>query len=721
MTARQQEGNPLVTLYSSIGSVETDLPAWGDVDDRAVATVRALVADLVEHARGGHPGTAISVAPAAHLLFSRVLRHDPADPGWLGRDRFVLSMGHSSLTLYLQLYLTGYPLTMDDLKSTRTLYSKTPGHPERNVANGVEMTTGPLGEGVASAVGMAMAARRERGLLDPDAHPGESPFDHTIWVFAGDGCLQEGVVSEAASLAGHLQLGNLVLLWDDNRISTDDDTRISTSEDTLAKFAAMGWHTQHVDWRAGEPDAARYSEDPDALMAAFLAARAETKRPSLIRLSTIMGWPAPTMNNTGAMHGSVLGEGEVAGLKAALGFDPHATFVVDDDVLEHTRRVRDRGRLRRLEWEDEMVRWREREPRRSALLDRLVAGELPDGWADALPTFQAGSSLSTRQASGEVLNALGARLPELWGGAADLDESTYASIVGEPVFAPSEHATKQYPEATPFGRNVHFGVREHGMAAMTSGMAMHGLTRPYAATFLQFAYHMLPSVRLAAIMKLPVVYIWTHDSVSMGEDGATHQPIEHLAALRAMPGLDVVRPADANETAWAWRSVLERSAGPAGLVLSRQNVPTLPRGEDACAGAEGVARGAYVLLEPPEGTDLDVLLLATGAEVGLAVVARERLAAEGLGARVISMPCREWFLEQDDQYRDSVLPPAVRARVVVEAATQLGWRDFVGDAGETVSIDRFGESAPGELLLEHFGFTVDNVVEAALRTWRAAR
>ncbi|MGO1539054.1 MAG: transketolase [Leucobacter sp.] len=693
----------------------THTDTWSELDERAVATIRALVADIVENARGGHPGTAISMAPAAHLLFSRVLRHDPSDPTWLGRDRFVLSMGHSSLTLYIQLFLTGYPYTLDDLKATRTLHSKTPGHPELDPANGIEMTTGPLGEGVASAVGMAMAARRERGLLDPDAAEGTSPFDHTIWAFAGDGCIQEGVAIEAASLAGHQQLGNLVLLWDDNRISADDDTRIANSEDTLAKFAAMGWHTQHVEWRQGEPDGERYREDPEALRGAFEAARAETGRPSIIQLSTIMGWPAPTKQNTGAIHGALMGEAEVAGMKRAVGFDPERTFVLDEDVLEHTRSVMLRARAQRDAWDASLNDWRSREPQRATLLDRLTERGLPAGWDGLFPNFETSDSISTRKASGATLNALGKAMPELWGGAADLDESTHSTIEGASVFVPEEYATKQYPNVSRYGRTIHYGIREHGMAAMTSGIALHGLTRPYAATFLQFSFHMLPSVRLAAIMRIPTTYIWTHDSIAMGEDGATHQPIEQMAVLRAMPGLDVVRPADAVETAWAWRTILERASGPAGLVLSRQNLPVLERPAGEEKRGELTARGAYVLLEAAGG-DAEVILIATGSEVQLAVQAHAALAEAGVGARVVSMPCREWFAEQSEEYLESVLPRAVRARVSVEAATQLGWRDFVGDLGETVAIDRFGESAPGEELLEYFGFTAEAVVQAAYRT-----
>lgn len=688
---------------------------WSDLDDRAVATIRALVADIVENARGGHPGTAISMAAAAHLLFSRVMNHDPSNPEWLGRDRFVLSMGHSSLTLYIQLFLTGYPMTLEDLKATRTLHSKTPGHPELDRANGIEMTTGPLGEGVASAVGMAMAARRERGLLDPGAPEGESPFDHTIWVFAGDGCMQEGVAMEAAALAGHLQLGNLVLLWDDNRISADDDTVIAVSEDTLAKFAAMGWHVQHVDWRGPTIDGTTYREDVEALNEAFQAAKAETGKPSLIRLSTIMGWPAPTKQNTGAIHGAPMGAQEVAGMKRAIGFDPEKTFVIEEAVLGHTRRAAARGRQRHADWTRAMERWRSRQPEHAALLSRLEAGALPDGWLDALPDFEPGETLSTRKASGRILNAIAPLMPELWGGAADLDESTYASVRGEAVFAPAVHSTKAYGDVALYGRNIHYGVREHGMAAMTSGIALHGLTRPYAATFLQFCYHMLPSMRLAAIMRLPVIYILTHDSIAMGEDGATHQPIEQLAVLRSMPGLNVFRPADATETVWAWRSAVESRDRPTCLVLSRQNLETLKRGTGHFADGSGAARGAYVLCDPPGGARPEAIVIATGSEVALALAARERL-GDDVALRIVSMPCREIFLEQPQSYRDAVLPPPLKARVSVEAATQFGWRDLVGDAGETVAIDRFGESAPGEVLQVHFGFTPEKVAEAVRRT-----
>ena len=686
---------------------------WTEVDRRSVDTVRVLAADAVEKVGNGHPGTAMSLAPAAYLLFQRVMSHDPSDAHWLGRDRFVLSCGHSSLTLYIQLYLAGYGLTLDDLASLRTWDSKTPGHPEYRHTDGVEITTGPLGQGVASAVGMAMAARRERGLLDPDTPAGESLFDHTIFVLASDGDMQEGVTSEASSIAGHQELGNLVVVYDQNEISIEDDTDIAFSEDVVARYEAYGWHTQRVDWTNGGTG---YDEDAGALHAALLAAKAETGRPSFIALRTIIGWPSPTKQNTGKIHGSALGEDEVKALKEHLGFDPAATFTVEDEVLDHTRAAADRGRQARKAWDERYEAWRTADPERAELLDRMREHRLPAGWTDALPTFEAGKDLATRKASGQVLGALAPVLPELWGGSADLAESNNTTMDGEQSFVPTRRSTEMF-SGNPFGRTLHFGIREHAMGAILSGIAVHGGTRPYGGTFLTFSDYMRPAVRLAALMKTPALYVWTHDSIGLGEDGPTHQPVEHVAALRAIPGLDVVRPADANETAWAWRTMLERHHGPAGICLTRQNVPTLERGDgpadgDTFAAADGVARGAYVLAEARGGAP-EVILMGSGSEVQLAVAARETLQGDGVPTRVVSVPCREWFDEQDAAYREAVLPRGVRARVSVEAGVALGWRDLVGDAGRTVSLEHYGASADFETLYREFGITAEAVVGAA--------
>ncbi|MEL7975081.1 transketolase [Isoptericola sp. F-RaC21] len=693
---------------------------WSALDDRAVKTIKALAADAVEKVGNGHPGTAISLAPAAYLLFQKTLRHDPSDPHWVGRDRFVLSAGHSSLTLYLQLFLAGYGMEISDLEALRTWGSQTPGHPEYRHTPGVEITTGPLGQGLASAVGMAFAARRERGLLDPDAAPGESPFDHHVYVIASDGDLQEGVTSEASSLAGTQKLGNLVVIWDDNKISIEDDTDIAFTEDTLARYAAYGWHTQRVDWTQGGTG---YAEDVDALAAAIDAAKAETDRPSFIALRTIIGWPSPTKQNTGGIHGSAMGADEVAGLKVALGLDPEASFAVDDEVLSYTRSVAERQADQRAAWEKSYAAWRTAAPERAALLDRLAAHELPAGWTDELPVFEASEKgVATRAASGKVLTALKDVLPELWGGSADLAGSNNTTMDGEPSFIPVEHATKKFP-GNPFGRTLHFGIREHGMGAILNGIVLHGLTRPYGGTFLQFADYMRASVRLAALMEIPTTFVWTHDSIGLGEDGPTHQPVEHLAALRAIPGLDVVRPADANETAWAWRGILENTANPAGIVLTRQNVPTFPRGTDGFAGAEGTLKGGYTLIDATndETGAPDVVLVGTGSEVQLAVQAREQLAAEGIAARVVSMPSREWFDKQDAAYRESVLPSAVKARVSVEAGVAQGWRDVVGDAGRSVSLEHYGASADYQTLYREFGITAEAVAAAAKESLAAVR
>ncbi|MBY8882082.1 transketolase [Actinacidiphila acidipaludis] len=691
----------------------TDLE-WTELDERAVDTARVLAMDSVQKVGNGHPGTAMSLAPAAYLLFQKVMRHDPADPDWTGRDRFVLSAGHSSLTLYTQLYYAGYGLELSDLEAFRTWGSKTPGHPEYGHTTGVETTTGPLGQGVANAVGMAMASRYERGLFDPDAAPGTSPFDHTIWAIAGDGCLQEGISSEASSLAGHQKLGNLNLLWDDNHISIEGDTETAVSEDTCKRYEAYGWHVQRVDMLENG------ALDVHALYAAMQAAKAETERPSFIAVRSIIGWPAPHAQNTEAAHGSALGEDEVRATKEVLGFDPDKHFDVAGDVIAHTRAVGERGREARAEWDKSFAAWRTANPERAALFDRVDAAELPEGWENALPVFETGKSLATRAASGKVLEALGGVIPELWGGSADLAGSNNTTFDKNSSFLP---VGNPLPGADPYGRTIHFGIREHAMAAELNGITLHGNTRVYGGTFLVFSDYMRNAVRLSALMHLPVTYVWTHDSIGLGEDGPTHQPVEHLAALRAIPGLNVVRPADANETVIAWREIQRRwtkefgKGAPHGLALTRQGVPTYERNEAA-------ARGGYVLLDA-EGADgaaaePKVLLIATGSEVQLAVGAREELQAAGIPTRVVSMPCVEWFEEQDQAYRDSVLPPSVKARVSVEAGIGLTWYRYVGDAGRTVSLEHFGASADAKVLFREFGFTAEAVAAAARESLAAA-
>ncbi|MFD8115405.1 transketolase [Streptomyces microflavus] len=692
----------------SIKPTTSDLQ-WTDLDQRAVDTARVLAADAVQKVGNGHPGTAMSLAPAAYTLFQKVMRHDPADAEWTGRDRFVLSAGHSSLTLYIQLYLAGYGLELDDLKAFRTWGSKTPGHPEYGHTTGVETTTGPLGQGVANAVGMAMAARYERGLFDPEAAPGTSPFDHTVWVIAGDGCLQEGISAEASSLAGHQKLGNLVLLWDDNHISIEGDTETAVSEDTLKRYEAYGWHVQRVEQLPNG------DLDPAGLYAALRAAKAETERPSFIAARSIIAWPAPNAQNTEAAHGSALGDDEIAATKRVLGFDPEQTFEVSDAVIGHTREALDRGREARAEWDKAFAAWRTANPERAADFDRIAAGELPAGWEEKLPVFEAGKGLATRAASGKVLQALGEVVPELWGGSADLAGSNNTTIDKNSSFLP---VGNPLPEADPYGRTIHFGIREHAMAAAMNGIALHGNTRIYGGTFLVFSDYMRNAVRLSALMHLPVTYVWTHDSIGLGEDGPTHQPVEHLAALRAIPGLNIVRPADANETSIAWREILRRytkvfgKGAPHGLALTRQGVPTYEASEDA-------AKGGYVLFEA-DGGEPQVLLIATGSEVHVAVEAREQLQAAGVPTRVVSMPSVEWFEEQDQGYKESVLPPSVKARVAVEAGIGLTWYRYVGDAGRIVSLEHFGASADAKVLFREFGFTAENVAAAARESLAAA-
>jgi transketolase len=682
---------------------------WSDLDRKAVDTVRVLAMDAVEKSGNGHPGTAMSLAPAAYLLFNRVMRHDPTDPHWEGRDRFVLSAGHSSLTLYIQLYLSGYGLALDDLASLRQWDSLTPGHPEYGHTPGVEVTTGPLGQGIGNAIGMAMNARRKRGLLDPSTD-GESIFDHNVYAICSDGDIEEGVSHESSAIAAVQKLGNLTLIYDDNEISIEDDTRIAKAEDVGARYAAYGWDVHHVDWRTGDPSKGDYHEDVEALYAAILAGRRVTDKPTFIVLKTIIGWPAPNKQNTGKAHGSALGADEVAATKKVLGFDANETFAVDEKVLEHARQVVGRGREAHAEWQQAFDAWAAANPDAKALWDRMSTRTLPEGWYAALPEFPADpKGIATRAASGKVLDALAPVLPEIWGGSADLAESNNTTMKGEPSFIPSEYATKAFP-GNEYGRTLHFGIREHGMGSILNGIVVHGGTRPYGGTFLVFSDYMRGAVRLAALMKLPVVYVWTHDSIGLGEDGPTHQPIEHLSALRAIHGLDVVRPADANETAWAWRGALEHTDRPTALALSRQNLPTLDRGK--YASAEGTLKGGYIVSEATGG-EPKVILIGTGSELQHCLTAQERLEAEGTPTRVVSMPCQEWFYEQDTAYQQRVLPRGVKARVTVEAGIRMSWDRILGEAGEPVSIEHYGASAPAKIVFEQFGFTADNVVAKA--------
>ena len=692
---------------------------WDDLDNKAVKTVKVLAADAVEKVGNGHPGTAISLAPLGYLLFQKVMRRDPHDNEWIGRDRFILSAGHSSLTLYIQLYFGGYGLELSDLEALRTWGSKTPGHPEYGHTDGVEITTGPLGQGISSAVGFAFAARYERGLFDPDAEPGTSPFDHFIYTVAGDGDIEEGISSEASSLAGVQELGNLIAFYDSNQISIEDDTDIALDEDVKARYESYGWHVQVVDFKkSGE-----YVEDPQGLFDAIEAAKAVTDKPSLIIVKTIIGWPSPKKQNSGKIHGSALGADELRGLKEVLGFDPEKTFDVAPEVIEHTRKAVDRGAEAHAEWQKGFDAWASANPERKKLFDRMQAQELPAGIEEALPVFEAGKDVSTRAASGKVINAIAPLMPELWGGSADLAESNLTTIEGASSFIPTERGTHEWP-GDPYGRVLHFGIREHAMGAILSGIVLHGNTRVFGGTFLTFSDYMRGAVRLAALMKAPAIYVWTHDSVALGEDGPTHQPIEHLTALRAIPQLDIVRPADANEVGYAWKTILERHAGPAGLALSRQNLPVFARGDgdasgDTFASAKNVSKGAYILAEAPGGTP-DVIFLATGSEVQIAVDAREKLKADGINARVVSVPCQEWFAEQSDAYRESVLPKAVKARVSIEAGIALTWAPYLGDAGRSVSIEHYGASADYKTLYAKFGMTTEHAISAAKESIAAA-
>lgn len=681
---------------------------WDTLDQRAVDTARVLAADAVEKVGNGHPGTAISLAPVAHLIYQKVLRSDPSDPTWIGRDRFVLSAGHSSLTQYCQLFLAGYGLEIGDLAALRTEGSRTPGHPELGHTPGIECTTGPLGSGVANAVGFAMAARRERAMLDPES-TGPSCFDRFVYVIAGDGCMQEGVASEASSLAGTQKLGTLILIYDDNRITIEGDTRIAFTEDVSARYEAYGWHVQHVDWTNGGTG---YVEDVEGLWNAIETARAVTDKPSLIRLSTVIGWPLPNKAGHHSVHGAKLGADEVAGLKTRLGFDPEQSFVVEPEVLNHTRQQASlRGAAERARWQELHDAWRSGNPERAALLDRLSAGALPD-LAALLPDFEPGR-MSTRAASGAVLDALADALPELWGGSADLAGSNNTTMRGQRSFLPPENSSAEF-KGDHSGRTLHFGIREHAMGNILNAINIGGLTRAYGGTFLVFADYMRGAVRLAALQQVPTIFVWTHDSIGVGEDGPTHQPVEHLASLRIIPGLDVVRPADATETAQAWVTALTNTDRPTAMVLSRQDLLTIDRSLGEFAPAAEASRGGYTLVDA-EG-DLEVVLIATGSEVEVALNARELLQAEGIGTRVVSMPCQEWFLTQPDDYRAEVLPQGP-VRVAVEAGSPTGWREFVGDTGRIVALDHFGESASGPRLFTKYGFTPDNVAAQA----RAAR
>ncbi|MFM6966364.1 MAG: transketolase [Rhodoluna sp.] len=684
---------------------------WSELDSKAVDTARVLAADAVEKVGNGHPGTAISLAPVAYLLFKKVMRHDPREDRWLGRDRFILSVGHSSLTIYNQLFLHGYGLELEDIKALRTWGSKTPAHPEFGHTKGVEITTGPLGQGLASATGFAYAARYERGLFDPAAPAGTSPFDHFVYVIAGDGDMQEGVTAEAASLAGHQKLGNLVVIYDSNQISIEDDTNIAFTESVTARYESYGWHTQTVDWKK----TGNYVEDLEELYNAIEKAKSVSDKPSLITLRTIIGWPSPKKQNSGKIHGSALGAEELAGLKAVLGFDPEKTFEVEPAVLEHTRDA-SRFNRERAAWEASFDAWASENADKNALLERIVAGETPDGLAAALPVFESGSSISTRVASGKVINAIAKVMPELWGGSADLADSNMTTIEGGKSFVPTEWSTHEW-SADPYGRILHFGIREHAMGSILNGIVLHGNTRAFGGTFLIFSDYMRPAVRLAALMGIPSIFVWTHDSIALGEDGPTHQPIEQLATLRAIPNLDMVRPADGNETAFAWKTVLERRQGPAGLALSRQNLPVYSRGEAdetgaVYAGAENTAKGAYTLLEAANGKP-EVILIATGSEVEIAIKARLELEASGIATRVVSAPCLEWFDEQPATYREQVLPSSVKAKVSVEAGLALGWSKYVGPFGKSVSIEHFGASASPAILYREFGMTAEAVVAAA--------
>ena len=670
---------------------------WSAADDKAVTITRALAMDSVQKAGHGHPGTAMSLAPVAYTLFQRFLRHDPTDSSWLGRDRFVLSCGHSSLTLYIQLFLSGYGLSLDDLKSFRIHNSLTPGHPEYGHTNGVETTTGPLGAGISNAVGMAMAARYEKGLLDPKEET--NLFDHNIWVVCSDGDLEEGVSGEASSLAGTQRLGNLKMIYDDNRISIEGDTHLAFTEDVTARYRAYGWHVIEV------AALANGNVDRNTLESAMTLAELTKDQPTFIRMHSTIAWPAPHAQGTAESHGSALGADEVAATKILLGLNPEESFLVPDDVLSHARQVIVRGQALHAQWKIDFEKWERDNPDRAQLLQRLRSRELPAGWEAGLPEFPAGKDVATRAASGKVISAIASVLPEFWGGSADLAGSNNTTISGSKSFLP---LSSDMEGADPYGRVIHFGIREHAMGGILNGIALHGLTRPFGGTFLVFSDYMRGAVRLAALMNIPVTFVWTHDSIGLGEDGPTHQPVEHIASLRLIPNLAIIRPADANETSVAWREIITRKK-PAGLALSRQNLPVIDR--TIFASPEGVAKGAYVVSEA-SGVP-QVILIATGSEVSLALAAQEILEKEGIHTRVVSAPCLEWFEETGGAYRESVLPSSVRARVSIEAGVTSGWREYVGDAGITIGLNHFGASAAAGTLFKEYGFTTDAIVIAA--------
>ena len=673
----------------------TQIAGWTELDDRAVAYARALAMDAVQKVGNGHPGTAMSLAPVAYNLFQRHLVHDPANPDWLGRDRFILSCGHSSLTLYTQLFFSGYGLEMQDMQSFRTFDSLTPGHPEYGHTVGVEMTTGPLGAGVATAVGFAMAARYERGLLDPEAPAGQSLFDHSIWVICSDGDLQEGVSGEASSLAGTQALGNLNIIYDDNRISIEGDTHVAFTEDVAARYRAYGWDVHEV---AALPDG---NINLAALDKAMIAAKSNTAKPSLIRMHSVIAWPAPKLRGTAKSHGSALGDEEIAATKVELGLNPEEKFAMPAEVFSHVRAVKDRGAAAHATWSKKFTEWKSANPKRAALLARLVTKELPKGWDKDLPVFESGKEVATRAASGHVINAIAKVLPEFWGGSADLADSNNTTIEGGNSFLPATSAMKN---ADPYGRIIHFGIREHAMGSILNGITLHGLTRSFGGTFAVFSDYMRPAVRLAALMDIPSTFIWTHDSIGLGEDGPTHQPIEHFAALRAIPNFAVIRPADANEVSQAWRSILTRKK-PAGILLSRQNLRTVDR--TTHGAATGVDKGAYILKEASSAPK--IVIIATGSEVGIALDVQIALEKDGHSTRVVSAPCLEWFNDQTPAYRESVLPKK-SLRVSIEAGIAQGWREYVGDNGVIISLDHFGASASGNKLFTEFGFTPDAIV-----------
>jgi transketolase len=673
------------------------LNQWSTNDDLAVAHARALAMDAVQKVGNGHPGTAMSLAPVAYNLFQRHLVHDPSDPQWLGRDRFVLSCGHSSLTLYIQLFFSGYGVELDDLKSFRTWNSLTPGHPEWGHTAGVEMTTGPLGQGVATAVGMAMASRYEKGLLDPEST--QSIFDHTIWVICSDGDLQEGVSAEASSLAGTQALGNLVVIYDDNRISIEGDTHVAFTEDVSARYRAYGWHVIDV---AAQADG---NVDLPALDKAMSAAKAHTSAPSLIRMHSVIAWPAPKAQGTAKSHGSALGDAEIAETKKILGLNPDENFAMPTALLDHVRQVKNRGAAIRSEWDAQFANWSAKNPDKAQLLTRLRSRKLPAGWEEAIPTFEAGKEIATRKASGDVIQGIASVLPEFWGGSADLAESNNTTIEGSSSFLPATSAMKN---TNPYGRVIHFGIREHAMGSILNGISLHGLTRTFGGTFAVFSDYMRPAVRLASLMGVPSIFVWTHDSIGLGEDGPTHQPVEHFAALRAIPGLAVIRPADANEVGQAWKSILKRDK-PAGILLSRQNLPVIDRATHG--DAAGVDKGAYILKDSQNPV---AIIIATGSEVSIALEAQKVLTEKNISVRVVSAPCIEWFNEQPRTYRDEVLPPSITNRVSVEAGIAQGWRDLVGDNGTSISLEHYGASASASVLFKEFGFTSEAIVDVVI-------